>query len=83
MGSFLSKVCFSLKISEGLCDMTLKADSKFEEKLTFGLKTGMEILVNFHASSRKSANLHFYWILLSKLYKDLDENVQKDYVSYH
>ena len=41
------------------------------------------ILLNFQASSRKSGNLHFDWILLFKTYKDLDEKVKKGYVSYH
>ena len=40
-------------------------------------------LINFHASSRKSENLHFDWILLSKAYKDLDEKIQTNYVSWH
>ena len=33
-------------------------------------------LVNFHASSQKSKNLHFDRLLLSKAYKDFDEKVQ-------
>ena len=40
-------------------------------------------LVNFHASSRKSENLHFVRLLFSKAYKVLDEKVQKSYVSWH
>ena len=40
-------------------------------------------LVNFHASSWKSENLHFDWIHLSKAYKYLDEKVQRSYVSWH
>ena len=52
-------------------------------KLTCGLKNGIMNLVNFHASSRKSENLHFNQILLSKAYKDLDEKAQKSYVSWH
>ena len=43
----------------------------------------IRILVNFHASSQNSENLHFDWILLSKAYKDLDEKVQNSYVSWH
>ena len=57
--------------------MTLKGVAKFKRKLTCGLKNDIRNLVNFHASSRKSENLHFDWILLSKAYKDLDEKVQK------
>ena len=40
-------------------------------------------MVDFHASSRKSKNFHFDRILLSKAYKDLDEKIQKSYVSWH
>ena len=58
-------------------------DAKFKGKLTCDLKNDIRNLVNFHASSPKSGNLHFDWILLSKAHKDLDEKVQKGYVSYH
>ena len=61
--------------------MTLKGVAKFKRKLTCGLKNDIRNLVNFHASSRKSENLHFDWILLSNIYKDLDEKVQKSYAS--
>ena len=53
--------------------MTLKGDAKVKGKLICGLKNDIRNLVNFHASSRKSENLHFDQILLSKAYKDLDE----------
>ena len=42
-----------------------------------GLKEDMRSLVNFHASRQKSENLHFDRILLSKVNRDLDENIQK------
>ena len=61
--------------------MTRKGDAKFKGKLTFGFKNNTRNLVNFHASGRKSENLHFDGILLSKAYKDLDEKIQKSYVS--
>ena len=61
--------------------MTLKGDAKFKVKLTRCLKNDIRNLVNFHASSRKSENLHFDELLLSKAYKVLDEKVQKSYVS--
>ena len=61
--------------------MTLKGDAKFKEKLTCGFKNDLRNLVNFQVSSRKSENLHFDRILLSKTYKDLDEKVQRSYVS--
>ena len=63
--------------------MTLMGDAKFTGRLTCGLKSDIRNLVNFHASSRKSENIHFDWILLSKTYKDLDEKMQKSYVSWH
>ena len=49
--------------------------------LTCGLKDDRRNLVTFDASSRKSGNLHFDGLLLSKACKDLDEKVQKSYVS--
>ena len=61
--------------------MTLKGDAIFKEKLTGGLKNDIGNLVNFHASSRKSQNLHFNRLLLSKAYNVLDEKIQKSYVS--
>ena len=60
--------------------MILKGDAKSKRKLTRGLKNDMRNLVNFHASSRKSGNLHFDTLLLSKAYKVLAEKVQKSYV---
>ena len=49
--------------------MTLKGDAKVTGKLTLGLKNDIRNLVNFHASSRKSGNLHLDGLLLSKQYK--------------
>ena len=51
--------------------------------VTCGLKNDIRNLVNFHASSRKFDNLHFDRILFSKEYKDLDEKIQKSYVSWY
>ena len=39
--------------------------------------------VNFHASSRKSEDLHFDGLVFSKAYKDLHEKEQKSYVSWN
>ena len=61
--------------------MTLKQDARLKVKLTRGLKNDIRNLVNFDASSRKSENLHFDELILSKAYKVLDENVQKSYAS--
>ena len=52
-------------------------------KLTRGLKNDIGTLDNFYASSRKSENLHFDGLHLSKAYKVLDEKVQKSCVSWH
>ena len=61
--------------------MTLKGgDAKFKRKITCGLKNDTRNLLNFYASSRKSENWHFDWMLLSKAYKDSGENIQKSYV---
>ena len=46
--------------------MKLKGDAKFKGKLTRRLKNDMSNLVNFHSSSRKSENLHFNGLILSK-----------------
>ena len=75
--------CFSWKVSEELCTMTLKGVAKFKRKLACGLKNDESNLVNFHASIWKSKNWHFDWICLSKAYKYLDKKVQKSYVSWH
>ena len=61
--------------------MTRKGDAIFKEKLTGDLKNDIRNLINFHGSSRKSENLHFDWLLLSKGYKFLDEKVRECYVS--
>ena len=61
--------------------MTLKGDTKFKGKLTCGLKKDIRNLVSFYANNRKSGNLHFDGLLLSKAYKNLDEKLQKCFVS--
>ena len=57
--------------------MTLKGDAKIKGKLICGFKRNIRNLVNFHANSQKSENLHFDRVLLSKACEDLDEKVQK------
>ena len=57
--------------------MTLKSDAKFEEKLTLSSKNEMRNLVNFHTSSGKSEKSYFDVLLLSKVYKVSDKNVEK------
>ena len=52
--------------------MTLKGDTKFKRKLTRGLKNDIRNLFNFHASTRKSENLHFDGLILSIAYEVLD-----------
>ena len=49
--------------------------------MTRGLKNDLRNLVKFHASSRKSGNLHFDGLFLSKVSKHLDEKVGKSYIS--
>ena len=58
-----------------------EGDAIFKDKLAGGLKNDIRNLVNFHASSRKSENLLFDGLVLSKAYKVSDEKVQKSYVS--
>ena len=52
------------KITEELCVMTL-----FKEKLTVGSKNDIRNLINFHASNRKSENVHFDGLVFSKAKK--------------
>ena len=62
--------------------MILKGVAKFKGKLTCDLKNDIRNLINFHASIRKSGNLHFdHYAFVHKAYKDLDEKVQKSNVS--
>ena len=61
--------------------MALKRDAKFEEKLTLVSKNNIKNLVNFHASSGKSENLHFDVLILSLPYKVSAKKVQKNYSS--
>ena len=61
--------------------MTLKGDAKFKGKLTRVYKNYIRHLVNFHESSRKSENLDFDELFLSKAYTVLDKKVQSSYVS--
>ena len=63
--------------------MILKCDAISKEKLIDGLKNDIKNLINFHASSRKSENLQFDGLVLTKAYKFLDEKVQNSYVSWH
>ena len=49
--------------------MPLKGDVIFKEKLPGGLKDDTRNLVNFHASSRVSENLHFHGLFLPITYK--------------
>ena len=53
--------------TEELCFMTQKTDAKSEEKLTCGLKNDMGNLANW-PNTRKSHNLHFNGLLLTKVY---------------
>ena len=63
--------------------MTLKGVAKFKGKLTFSLKNDIRNLASFHESSQISENLLFGLIFFSKAYEDLNEKVQKSYVSRH
>ena len=53
--------------------MTLNSGRKVKGKLAIGLKNNIRNLVNFHATSQKSENFHFYQIFFFKTYKDLDD----------
>ena len=70
-------------MSEEFCVLKLKGDAKFKGKLTRGLKNCIRNLFNFMevVESLKIENLYFDGPFLSKAYKDLDEKVQKSYIS--
>ena len=55
----------TLKITEELCVMTMKNDTKIEEELTCRLKIDIRNLTNFDLSTRKS---HLNRLLLNKVY---------------
>ena len=86
-GLFLSKAYVSVRNFRGIiCHDTAGLTNifhltKVKGKMTCGLKNDTMKLVNFHVSYQKFENFHFDRILLSKVYKDLDEKVQKSYVS--
>ena len=62
--------------------MTLKSDTKFEEKLTLGSKNDIMKWVNFNASSGKSKNVHNDEVLLLSIaFKVSAKKVQKNYLS--
>ena len=65
-----SRKCMSLslKFAGELRVMTIKNDAKFEEELTCQFKIDMRNLTNFELSTWKSQNLHFNWLLLTKVY---------------
>ena len=84
MGSFCPKhIMFQLENFRGIVCHDTEKCCKIKGKLTCGLKNDIRNLVNIHASSQKSENLHFDWIHFTKAYKDLDEKLQKSYVSWH
>ena len=83
-GPLLPKAWFRWKSIEELCLMTLKSDTKSEEKLTLGFKNDMMNLVNFNPSSGKSKNVHIDEVLLLSIaFKVSAKKVQKNYLSWH
>ena len=60
--------------------MTLKSDSKFEEKLICCFKKDKNV-VNFDLSTQNSQSFHFDWFFLCKVYNVWLKNVQRSYVS--
>ena len=51
--------------------MTLKGDSKFKEKLTFGLENDMRNMADSHQSTRKSQKVSFEWVPFEHLFFEL------------
>ena len=60
--------------------MTLKSDSKFEEKLICCFQDDKN-LVNFGLSTRNARNFHFDWFFLCKVYNVSPKKVQRSYLS--
>ena len=52
-----SRKGMTLKFTEELCVMTVKNNAKFEEELTFHVKTDMRNLTNFDSCTRKSKKI--------------------------
>ena len=52
-----SRKCMSLKFTGKLSVMTMKNNAKFEEELTFHLKTDMRNLTDFDWCTQKSKNI--------------------------
>ena len=59
--------------------MTLKSDTKYEEKLTCGLENDMRNLANFQQSTRKTQNWDFNGIFFSKVENACAINLQRTY----
>ena len=60
MGSFAqSRKCMTLKLTEELCVMTMKNDTKIEEELTCRFKIDLRNFTNFDPSTRKSKKFVF------------------------
>ena len=71
---------FKLRNFRKLCVMTLKGYAKFKGKLIRHVTKKVRNLVNFHTSNRSSEHLQFVGRVLSKAYKDLDEQLQENRV---
>ena len=64
---------FQLEDFRGICHDTERW-CKIYRQTACGLKNDLRNLVNFHASNRKSGNLHFDRVFCPKhIYEDLDE----------
>ena len=63
--------------------MTMKNDTKTEEKLTCCLKIDKRNLTNFDSSTQKSKKLCFNGLLVTKIYNVWAKKVQRRYLSWH
>ena len=59
----------TLKLTEELCVMTMKNDTKIEEELTYRFKIDIRNFINFDPSTGKCQNWDFDGILSSKVEK--------------
>ena len=74
-----SRKFMGLKFTEKLCGMTLKNDTKIEEKLTCRFKIDMRNFTNIDPSTWKSKKL----LLVTKVYIVWATKIQRSFLSWH
>ena len=83
IGTLMESFCPSFTFTEELYVMTMKNDTKIEEKLTCRFKIDMRNLTNFHPSTWKSKKSCFNGLFVTKIYNVWAKKVQRSYPSSH